>query len=155
VVRRRAPPLKPGSIKTLVGIKARLPVLIFGVGAEMSVRLAKERAFRILLGFHEFPDEELVGVADKMQVAFFEEALRLLDREGLDTILADRGTRHRTRQIELDGLLILHSRPAGEQLLDIWEGPKVFSVAWDATGFLTVIAFRLGAWRTIAGSDAA
>jgi hypothetical protein len=86
-------------------------------------------------------------------------ALRLLDREGLDTILTDRGTRHRTRQIVLDGLLILHSRPVGEQLLDIWEGPKVFSVAWDATGFLTVIAFRLGAWRdrlrTIAGSDAA
>jgi len=62
------------------------------------------------------------------------------------------------RQIELDGLSILHSWP-GEQLLDIWEGPKVFSVAWDATGFLTVIAFRQGTWRdrllAIVGSDAA
>ena len=74
-------------------------------------------------------------------------ALRLLDREGLDTILSDRGTRHATRQIELDGFLIMHSRPAGEQLLDIWQGPKVFSVAWDATGFLKVVAFRPGSWK--------
>jgi hypothetical protein len=74
-------------------------------------------------------------------------ALSLLDREGLDTILADRGTRYRTRQIEIQGLTIMHSRPAGEQLLDIWQGPKVFSVAWDATGSITVVAFRSGSWR--------
>jgi hypothetical protein len=74
-------------------------------------------------------------------------ALILLDRDGLDTILADRGTRYRTRQIEIAGLSIMHSRPAGEQLLDIWQGVKVFSVAWDVAGTLTVVAFRPGDWR--------
>jgi hypothetical protein len=86
-------------------------------------------------------------------------ALNVLDREGLDTILADRGTRHRTRQVEIEGLSIMHSRPAGEQLLDIWHGVKVFSVAWDATGSLTVVVFRPGEWRgklrALAGADAA
>jgi hypothetical protein len=86
-------------------------------------------------------------------------ALRLLNGDGLDTIIGDRGTRHRTRQIEVDGLSIMHSRPGGEQLLDIWQGPKVFSVAWDATGTLTVVAFRSGAWRdklnSIVAADAA
>lgn len=74
-------------------------------------------------------------------------ALSLLDREGLGTIVADRGTRHCTRQIEVEGLSIMHGRAAGEQLLDIRQGPKVFSVAWDATGSLTVVAFRSGSWR--------
>jgi hypothetical protein len=86
-------------------------------------------------------------------------ALIVLNRNGLDTIIGDRGERHRTRQIEIEGLSILHSRPAGEQLLDIWQGVKVFSVAWDATGSLTVVAFRPGDWREIlravAAADAA
>jgi hypothetical protein len=76
-------------------------------------------------------------------------ALIVLDRNGWDTIIGDRGERHRTRQIEIEGLSISHSRPAGEQLLDIWQGSKVFSVAWDATGLLTVVALRPGNWREI------
>jgi hypothetical protein len=74
-------------------------------------------------------------------------ALTVLNRNGIDTIIGDRGERQRTRQIEIEGLLIMHSRPAGEQLLDIWQGVKVFSVAWDATGTLTVVSFRPGDWR--------
>lgn len=58
------------------------------------------------------------------------------------------GVRHRTRQIEVDGLSIMHSRPQGEQLLDFWQGPNVFSVAWDGTGSLTVVAFSSGGLRT-------
>lgn len=86
-------------------------------------------------------------------------ALRVLDRTALDTIVGDRGVRHHTRQLEVNGLTIMHSAPAGEQLLDIWQGRKVFSVIWDMTGTLTVLAFRSGDWldvlRALAEADAA
>jgi hypothetical protein len=53
----------------------------------------------------------------------------------------------------------MHSRPAGEQLLDIWQGRKVFSIVWDVTGTLTVVAFRPSDWRdalrALAQADAA
>ncbi|TAH66374.1 MAG: hypothetical protein EWM45_11665 [Rhodopseudomonas palustris] len=60
-------------------------------------------------------------------------ALTLLDRAGLHTIHGDRGTRHHTRQVNIQRLKIMQSRLSGEQLLDIWNGTKIFSVAWDAT----------------------
>jgi hypothetical protein len=86
-------------------------------------------------------------------------ALTGLNRHGLDTIVGDRDERKRTRQIEIEGLLIMHSRPAGEQLLDIWQGVKVFSVAWDAAGSLTVVSFCPGDWidklRAVVAADAA
>jgi hypothetical protein len=75
-------------------------------------------------------------------------ALSVLDHGGLDTILADRGKRYRTQQIEVGDLSVMLSRPAGEYLLDIWQGKKVFSVAWDMTGSLTVIALRAGGWQS-------
>jgi hypothetical protein len=71
-------------------------------------------------------------------------ALTVLNRNGIDTIIGDRDERHRTWKIEIEGLSIMHSPHAGEQLLDIWQGEKVFSVAWDATGSLTVVSFRPG-----------
>jgi hypothetical protein len=81
-------------------------------------------------------------------------ALRILGRTGLDTIFADRNRRHHTRQIEMNGLTIMHSRPARQQLLDIWQARKVFSVAWDATETLTVVAFRPGDWQDILRANA-
>lgn len=76
-----------------------------------------------------------------------ESALRVLDRSGLDTIIYDHQKRHHTRRVEVDGLTIMHSNPKGEQLLDIWQGRKVFSIAWDATGAMQVVTFRPGDWR--------
>jgi hypothetical protein len=81
-------------------------------------------------------------------------ALRILGRTGLDTILADRDRRHHIRQVDMNGLTIMHSHPFGEQLLDIWQGRKVFSVAWDATGTLTVVAFRPGDWQNLLRANA-
>jgi hypothetical protein len=81
-------------------------------------------------------------------------ALRILDRSGLDTILYDPQKRHHTRQAEIGGLTIMHSSPQGEQLLDIWQDRKVFSIAWDATGAIQVVSFRPGNWREILRASA-
>jgi hypothetical protein len=44
---------------------------------------------------------------------------------------------------------MLFSRPGGEQLLDIWQGRKVFSISWNDFGPPYVVAFRPGSWQRL------
>jgi hypothetical protein len=77
-------------------------------------------------------------------------ALGIVHSRGMDGILSTvRGThRHAIRRADLDGLHISHGcHQSGERCLDIWDGPKVFSVRWDISGALTVVSFHPGPWQ--------
>lgn len=75
-------------------------------------------------------------------------ALKIIGDRGMDGISATvRGTcRHAYKKAEHNGLEISLS-PFYGQTLDIWDGRKVLSVAWDVTGALTVVGFHPGPWQ--------
>jgi hypothetical protein len=76
-------------------------------------------------------------------------ALRLLELLGEDTTIPAYGGRYRVpvREVRANGLTIGYSRSYGEELLDIWQGRKVFSIAWDAGETPYVVAFHPGSWQ--------
>jgi hypothetical protein len=83
-------------------------------------------------------------------------ALRLLNLVGHDITVADseRGYCHHNRQVKIDDLTIMCSRPGRGQLLDIWQGKKVFSISWTDGLPAYVVAFRPGTWkRSLARAD--
>lgn len=73
-------------------------------------------------------------------------ALGIVAAFGTDRIITATagGYRHSVQTIEFGELTIMYGSPSpgGEQRLDIWEGRKVFSIAWNRTGLADVIAFR-------------
>jgi hypothetical protein len=83
-------------------------------------------------------------------------ALRILNRIGRDVTVADseRGYCHHVRQVKINDLTIMCSRPERGQLLDIWQGKKVFSISWNATSRPYLVAFCVGSWkRTLTRAD--
>jgi hypothetical protein len=83
-------------------------------------------------------------------------ALRILNRVGYDITVADseRGYCHHNSQVKINDLTIMCSRPARAQLLDVWQGKKVFSISWNDGLTPYVVAFRPGTWmRTLTRAD--
>jgi hypothetical protein len=84
-------------------------------------------------------------------------ALRILNRVGDDITVADseRGYCHHIRQVKIEDLTIMCSRPERkQQLLDIWQGKKVFSIWWSDGLTPYVVAFHPGTWkRTLTRAD--
>jgi hypothetical protein len=76
-------------------------------------------------------------------------ALRILNRVGYDITIADsgRGYCNHHRQAKINDLAITCSRPGREQLLDIWQGKKVFSISWTDGLTPYVVAFFPGPWK--------
>jgi hypothetical protein len=74
-------------------------------------------------------------------------ALTLLDRHGSNVVLVDRERQIKTRQHHVGDLEIMQSAPMGEQILDIYQGRKVFSVNWNEVDAIDVVAFKPGDWR--------
>lgn len=76
-------------------------------------------------------------------------ACRIVRQIGTDTTIIDsRGDWHPTREAKIGGLLILWSPRGNEQLIDIWQGQKVFSISWSDSGPY-VVAFRPGSWMSL------
>jgi hypothetical protein len=83
-------------------------------------------------------------------------ALRILNRVGYDITFADsgRGYCNHNRQAKINDLTIMCSRLGRGQLLDIWQGKKVFSISWTDGLPTYVVAFRPGTWkRSVARAD--
>jgi hypothetical protein len=83
-------------------------------------------------------------------------ALRILARAGHEVVISDeeRGFCPRTIQVKVNGLTILRSWHEREQLLDVWQFRKVFSIAWTGTRTY-LVTFRPGTWENILlGADA-
>lgn len=83
-------------------------------------------------------------------------ALRILSRVGYDITVADseRGYCHHNRQAKIKDLTIMCGRPERKQLLDIWQGKKVFSISWSDVLTPYVVAFDPGTWkRTLTRAD--
>lgn len=76
-------------------------------------------------------------------------ALALLDRDGSDVVLVDRDMKIKTRQPRVADLNITQSAPMGEQILDVYHGRKVFSLNWNDTDAIDVVAFKPGEWREL------
>lgn len=76
-------------------------------------------------------------------------ALRILNRVGCDITIADsgRGYCNHNRQAKINDLTIMCSRLGRGQLLDIWQGKKVFSISWNDGLPPYVVAFRPGTWK--------
>jgi hypothetical protein len=76
-------------------------------------------------------------------------ALRILNRVGHNITVAnsERGYCHHSRQVKINDLTIMFSRPGREQLLDVWQGKKVFSISWNDGSTPYVVAFRPGTWK--------
>jgi hypothetical protein len=75
-------------------------------------------------------------------------ALRILNHVGYDMTIADsRGYCNHNRQAEINDLTIMCSRFGRWQLLDIWQGKKVFSITWTDGLPTYVVAFRPGTWK--------
>lgn len=110
---------------------------------------------RPIYSFIQFANE-LAGVSVKVSPARSKEArelcdivLALLDRHGSNLALVDRDRRIKTRQIEVGDLRIMQSAPMGVQILDVYHGPKVFSVNWNDVDAIEVVAFKPGEWRQL------
>jgi hypothetical protein len=78
-------------------------------------------------------------------------AKRLVELLGEDTSIPAYGGRYRVpvRKVRVNGLTIGYSCEHGEDLLDIWQGRKVFSIAWNAGETPYVVAFHPGSWQDI------
>jgi hypothetical protein len=75
-------------------------------------------------------------------------ACRILQHIGtVATIASSRGDCHESREAKVKDLIILCSHHDGEQLLDIWQRRKVFSISWNNSDTPHVVAFRPGAWQ--------
>ncbi|QQO14952.1 hypothetical protein JJB99_01800 [Bradyrhizobium diazoefficiens] len=79
-------------------------------------------------------------------------ALDVIDRTGIDciTTAGKRGRLIRipTKSATVNGLKISYRQLLyGRDLLEIWDGPKVFNVQGDANGRLNIVSFRRGAWE--------
>jgi hypothetical protein len=61
----------------------------------------------------------------------------------------DELAQYNTRSMAVESLTILHGQPLSpnEDLLDVWDGRKVFSIAWNVDGEVRVVAFRPGTWQ--------
>lgn len=76
-------------------------------------------------------------------------ALRILNCVGYDLTIPDRQGRyfHNNRQAKINGLTIMSGRFGCGQLLDVWQGNKVFSITWNDGFAPYVVAFRPGTWK--------
>jgi hypothetical protein len=76
-------------------------------------------------------------------------ACRILKHIGAVTTIGNsRGDCAESREAKINDLIILCSRTGGEDLLDIWQGIKVFSISWNDSGPY-VVAFRPGTWQRL------
>jgi hypothetical protein len=78
-------------------------------------------------------------------------AMRILTRTGRNAIIADseRGYCHHVKRAKIDDLTVMYSSPEGEHTLDVWQGTKVFSIAWRGTRTPYVARFCPGDWERI------
>jgi hypothetical protein len=78
-------------------------------------------------------------------------AVRLVMAHGVPRLVttATGDCRHALNIAEIADLTIAYGNPShsGEQRLDVWQQRKVFSIGWDRTGYVHVIAFNSGSWR--------
>ena len=79
-------------------------------------------------------------------------ALEIIDHVGIDRITTARTRggiiRIPTKSATVDGLKISYRElPYGRDLLEIWDGPKVFNVQGDANSLLSIVSFRRGPWE--------
>ncbi|MDH2386400.1 hypothetical protein [Bradyrhizobium sp. CER78] len=82
-------------------------------------------------------------------------SLRILSHIGRQRIIAnpERGYFHRVNEARISGLTIWCTGFTTEQMVDIWEGRKVFSIRWNVTRAY-LVAFRSGTWqRLITNAD--
>ncbi|OSI70857.1 hypothetical protein [Bradyrhizobium canariense] len=79
-------------------------------------------------------------------------ALDVLDRAGIDRITPVRtkkGMRRvRTKWASVDGLKISYRKlDCGGDVLEIWDGAKVFNVQCEPVDRLSIVSFRRGLWE--------
>jgi hypothetical protein len=97
----------------------------------------------------------ITGLRDALQLR--SAALRILNRVGEDVTVADseRGYCYRVRRVRIKDLTIMCSQlERKQQLLDIWQGKKVFSIRWSDGLPPYVVAICPGTWkRTLTRAD--